>query len=855
MPRIFDDITYKDTPVKYVGTDNTQFKALSEDASLQRNTADSAVFKALETNNALKVEDRNAPIKKAALDRLKQTLDQIKNNGTSMGAVSIINQATSDWTTDNELQDAIISKKDETTYLADLKKQLDDGEMSKDFYDMAVIKSKEQNVQPLKYNPNTMSSENMFKGYRALPDNKIKAEIYKTFDDRIKEWQATSVITANGKTYKTIKDGAVNKILVDGKTVPESEVYNALKTEFQEHYSDYLQQALELDKFKSTYDKTSNSYKNITLADLPENHDPNQVDKLVTKMTGISASDIEKLEKDKSPLGQAKLIAAKQKRNEYDLSSQEGIDKLWYDTRKDIISEKYVRPAASKASYTLYDNKVYVDEGAKIALEDLAKRQTAAYEQQLKESKIKPLPTGISNMKAVTINDYDKNNQNRISLTNQVATLKAQVAAATEPQEKADLDSKLKIAESNLAHSTNDLTTFIEQISTKDTDESKDLINTYLQENQEALANEINNNANLYPNKLVVKAKQYLMHKNDGHSSTKSAQNMYQKHSLADALSPSSDVNNYQPTTNTDYSFNYDDIKGKPYFKSVMQKAIELTNASSPVILSAIDRAKKANLEGYTYETKIFNFQDPTTDAKGTQGGYDPSVVTNFQNLVSNSSTQMMNGTNSLNDIITNPSLYATFRFNGEAIQASRPDLQKSKFSFEIDENTGKPSIQIKFYDHDGQELFTKADKKNNQAILSFLPGDVVGAKDVYLDVATQLVNSSYPASQEQGHQIRGFVNYGEDLVNFKPNLMKAGDKTRSTLQIGNTAYDFQFEKTAGNQGFTVKNIAPNGQEEDLFLTPTKPVDPKKPNEKIPMMNKVFGSKEEFYTYLDKQAS
>ena len=236
MPRIFDDITYKDTPVKYVGTDNTQFKALSEDASLQRNTADSAVFKALETNNALKVEDRNAPIKKAALDQLKQTLDQIKNNGTSMGAVSIINQATSDWTNNGALQEAIKSKKDEDLHIATIKKLYEDGDMSKENYEMNQVKTKEMNQTPLVYNTNTYTAENMFKGYRPTSDNKIKKEIYDKADLRQKDFLKSGVIFANGKTYKIDKTNGIGRVLVDGKEVTKQRVYEAIYQEVANEY-------------------------------------------------------------------------------------------------------------------------------------------------------------------------------------------------------------------------------------------------------------------------------------------------------------------------------------------------------------------------------------------------------------------------------------------------------------------------------------------------------------------------------------------------------------------------------------------------------------------------------------------
>ena len=300
MPRIFDDITYKDTPVKYVGTDNTQFKALSEDASLQRNTADSAVFKALETNNALKVQDINAPIKKAALDRLKQTLDQIKNNGTSMGAVSIINQATSDWTNNGALQEAIKSKKDEDLHIATIKKLYEDGDMSKENYEMNQVKTKEMNQAPLVYNTNTYTAENMFKGYRPTSDNKIKKEIYDKADLRQKDFLKSGVIFANGKTYKIDKTNGIGRVLVDGKEVTKQRVYEAIYQEVANEYKDFISEQVELEKFNKTYDKVSGQYRNLNIQDLPYANQANQIDKLLTEETGVSQLTLDKLSKDKS---------------------------------------------------------------------------------------------------------------------------------------------------------------------------------------------------------------------------------------------------------------------------------------------------------------------------------------------------------------------------------------------------------------------------------------------------------------------------------------------------------------------------------------------------------------------------
>lgn len=213
MAKFFGDLSYAETRPMYVGQPVEEIKALQEksDKTYEENIANKDLLD-IALSNAV-VNEKDAPYKKAAIKRFKESIGRVAANGDWETASPLVRKAAKEYATDRGLQLALDIPKQQAAYEAAQKARFDKGEISKEFLDNSVAMSR-GSYKGIQKNPTTGEYEGSYGGYN--PAKTIDPT--KIANDLAKDWAAD-------KFGKKISYAALDKsgqwIIkgMDGKTI------------------------------------------------------------------------------------------------------------------------------------------------------------------------------------------------------------------------------------------------------------------------------------------------------------------------------------------------------------------------------------------------------------------------------------------------------------------------------------------------------------------------------------------------------------------------------------------------------------------------------------------------------------
>lgn len=436
MP-LFTDLTYARPSNVYQGSPLNEVKALNEQASKDYNLARSAKDELDMLYSNLDVEDRNVGIKKQAIEGLRNRFKNLVANGNYQDAKYEVAQAQKDFMTDKQLQDALASKQAKNAYHAQLQDRLkkgmagEKGGITERQYNYAVQQSELNNKKPLVYNPEKLKSENMFQGINLSDD--LSQEISDQTFKRIEDWKANGTTDINGRTYTIQNIGGVQKVMLDGKEVPYSEVANALKQDIlnNEAYKSYINEDKEINKFNRTFDGRTGERRNIDRNDLDFLTDA----ELKQMYLGASEQDIEKLKKSKDLKDKATLNELKTLEKGFDLNNPDIVNRLYDEYYVKDKLNKFVYPAAEKASFQDYNQKIFTDEAALLGLKHKYDKDLEKFKKKLNDESQPPIVT--NNLQFFTGEDY-------ATKKNNINSLKDKLTLAKQNFDKAPNDSQVR---------------------------------------------------------------------------------------------------------------------------------------------------------------------------------------------------------------------------------------------------------------------------------------------------------------------------------------------------------------------------------------------------------------------------
>lgn len=360
MPPIFGDLEYGRPENTYAGIPINEIKALNESQSIMYDKVRQSKDTLDVLYNNLDVEDRNFSIKKRAIDGLKNQFESLVMDGDYQNATNTVAQAVKGFQMDNELQGALLSRQKQLQYNKDLRDRLASGNINNNIYRYALERSNSTNDKQITYNPDTGQYENIYSGYN-VTDDKSK-EIYDNMYKRIENWKEGSILDANGNQYRKSAGSPTGYFNVTtGKEVTYNEVQNSLRKELEGsgQYRDFLKQEQEIDLYNRL--KTPTGFRTLNHDDLTELGYTD--DSIKTTLSGISQEQLDALSKSKKPSDIKKYKEYKNLRDSVDTSnlSQDQVDSLYTRGYRSKQIDKYVSPAAEKASFRLYDNEYLAD--------------------------------------------------------------------------------------------------------------------------------------------------------------------------------------------------------------------------------------------------------------------------------------------------------------------------------------------------------------------------------------------------------------------------------------------------------------------------------------------------------------
>lgn len=441
MPRIFDDIV-SDKPVNvYAGLPVQETKALNAEMSQQYQSSRGAKDALDVMANNLDVEDRNYEVKKRVIDETKAKFKDLVSRGDYQNAKYLVQGVEKNLMMDNELQGALQSRKKEGAHYQGLKEALDKGDINQDIYNWNVEKTKQANKGKIEYDPNTMTTKNMFSGQSYVKD--LSKEIYNAMDARIKDWKEESITDINGQQYKKTMSSPTGYFnMTTGKQVRYDEISDALRTELENtgEYRDFLKQEKVIDYHKQ-FKNADGSYREITKEDV--NNLGLSDDKIKTIISGISPESLGRLAKDKSAKGQELYEEQKALRDAVSTGnlSKENIDKLYNFGYTKLQTEKYISPASAKGSYQTWDDKYLQDV---YGLENLQHRHKLAQDKAKAELTISAAPETPSQLQQYKLSDIKEQGRTLAEIGTEISQLQTQLSTATDATKK-DIIQRLQV--------------------------------------------------------------------------------------------------------------------------------------------------------------------------------------------------------------------------------------------------------------------------------------------------------------------------------------------------------------------------------------------------------------------------
>lgn len=409
MP-LFGDLTYAKPTNFYAGAPVDEVKALNKEASAQYNQARDAKDLLDVTLNNIPVEERANHVKQKVIDDVRNQFKELVASGNYQDAGLLVNKVSKDVAMNNEYQEAIKSQAAKTAYQANLKAKLDKGlagekgGITEEQYKYALTKSELANSTPFQYDPKTMRANN-FQGVNISDD--LSQEIADQTFDRIKDWKANGIVFADGKTFKIDRATGVERIMKDGHEVTYQDVANALKQDVlnNDAFKRYLDESRDIDKFNKTF-----NYETKTQRPLDRHEDLGMLTDAELKEMYLGATDkqMQDLAKSKSLEDKATLLELQNKEKTFNLNDPKVIESIHDDLARKEQLNKVVYPAAEKASFKDFEQKIFTDSAALEAVKLRNAKKLKDYEQAIQT----PIMKSTSQANLFTGDDFSKKQDN-----------------------------------------------------------------------------------------------------------------------------------------------------------------------------------------------------------------------------------------------------------------------------------------------------------------------------------------------------------------------------------------------------------------------------------------------------------
>lgn len=818
MP-ITGGLTYARPDSMYAGAPVEEYKALNQEASDQYNKTRQAKDALDVLYDSIDVREQDAPIKKRAIDGLRNKFSELVANGNYQDAQYVVAQAHKDFLMDKELQGAGANRKREVDYHTKLNERLQKGEITPDAYAYGMVKSKATNDKPLQYNKDTYSYDNLYQGANILNDQ--SKDIYDNTYKRIADWKASS-------TPITLPDGRKVAFKIDPtgvgfaydmitqKAVDEGEVFNALKTEVEKEYAPFLQQERDVEDYKKFYDPNTKTVRPVSRGDVP------LIDEdLKSLASGVSKSTLKSLEA-KAAKGDKGAKTAYQKAldqyNDVDVNNLDNdtLQKAYkaYQTKSQI--DRYVYPAASKAGFTELDHKIIEDKRAEMALAHKYKKAEITYE----KSYLAPLPSSNSQLEEFTAQDYQKAVEQDKQVKGKLVEANQRLELAKKDGNKVYIDNAQKEVD-DLTHlyetAQNRQVDFVKNLSKKDPNVAKE----YIIANIGDIVADVVANPNKYNTVLGGEIKRLITREGMGGTSGGGT-------TAAATGGAGSTATSQIDRSTAEHLAGV--ILNSPEKDKVITKAVKAMGNSNTTPAEIVDAIQEAKTKGLSisYQTDVFGIDD------NTDKSWEKPITDRVGDLVKNTASNWLVGDVSLDEIVSGES---NFKFVNEKGDEVKPDLSKSIVRPQINHISGLNTVRILFKDSEGKPVYRSADKKS-QAAMTLTPSDQNGLSSVYKQLGENLKASQDGNAKKQGVKILGYTKFGSSLSSIYLSNMEP--KEEKAIILPSSQGDLYAKIVKGPGGFEAY-IKPDGEGDYVPFT-LKGYDGKKTS--------TFGSKEQFEELL-----
>jgi hypothetical protein len=793
----------------YAGLPVNEIQALNKDASQQYQQNKAAKDSLDLLYNNLDLRNVDSQIKADAIQNVRQNFERLVQDGNYQDAQYTIAQAEKDFKGNQELQDALESRKKELIYQQGLKKRLDEGKITPKEYGYALQRTKESNNQPLKYNPDTFHSDNMFNGYNVL-DNQ-SGEIYNKTFDLIKDWKASA-------TPMTLKDGRQILFKTDptgvgfaydmqtGKKVDENEVYDAVRTVVENQYAPFLQQERDVENYNKFRDPNTGKIRDVNRNDI------NLVDDdIKSHVSGVSkaALDALKIRADKNEKGAKRAYEdALAKYNAVDVNKMtpEDFAKVYSQRQRKSQIDKYVTPAAQKAGFIDIDHKLIEDKAAEMALAHKYKKAEIEYE----KTYTLPLPSNNSQLEEFTAQDYQQSLEQDKAVKQQLNTAQQRLVEAQKEgnpvyiaNAKKEVDRLTHITEASDARQAD----YIKKLAEKDPKVSEEYLTTGID----------------YVLDMVAK------------NPMRFSKALVDKVSYAATMPHTEETGKVDTTTAREIAKLAMQDPNKDTLLNTIVKGVNRSDLPSSIVDAVQEATEKNKNLSVSSHTKVFGIDN------NTDKSWEKPIVDRMSDLVKNTATNWLVGTTSLDQIVSGEA--KDFKFVDEKGDNVIPDLSKSEIRPQIHHDSGQSTVRVLFKDANGKPIYRKSDDKKSQAAMTFTPSDQEGVSNVYKQIGETLKSSQDGNAQKQGREILGYTKWGGALAPIRLSTMEKGDEKPIILDTKEGTFYAKVVKGSG--GFEVFYKDENGDYKPFNLAYARDT---KGGDKT---TNTFGSKEQFLEYME----
>jgi hypothetical protein len=818
MGKIFGDLEYATPSHLYAGAPVEEIKALnaqkSKDYTETRGTKD-ALDVAI---GNLDVRDIDYGTKKKYLDDLKGRVQETVDKGDWQNAKYQIADEVKKFSTDSVLKAAQSAKQQKDIYNRTLKDNYDKGDLSEEHMNYASKKSKDEAIG--------LDSEGKitggFGGRKILNDKKIRADIYKEADDRIKDWKADEILRANGKEYTNAGHG---QYFVEGsdKTVSAEEVRQALTNEIKAKHGDFLQQEKEVD-----FDNLTNGENRlINFEDFKKLGYTNNTGKPIDSLSEIAYASnkidpetIQKLKQSKDPnlkqegfdLENKVKNTAKQLQDP--IIQHRALNNL-YDNHQ---INKYTQGATDKASFLEQKANWQINHQTieDIKLENDEKK--TKFENELKKSGIVPI-TGNSELETYTASDLNltegKIQEKKTELQDKQNFLNKIMNDPARQREAENLQLQIKSLQNDIKTNINNKADAIDQLAITNPGVQTSFIAHSLigKNNEQGLVSYILQNQKDFSPLTIKEA--LNLNKNMSNSI----------------------INRLDKTKNN--NFNYQEEIDKEDFKK-LSNAINIDKNKNALIKKAVEivDSKGENINNLHFKggTKAgemggwldLNEEDSSINYPNPNSLFSKTIENNEAPIVEQSKTvygidrntdissKENNAIELITDLVKNGK--STFTKDGLTSDKYISNLMKdgnlkdaagNKLK-EYDANKIEVNPVINYFTGMAQARITipNAYKEGKEGQLvsanfDFDSADPSTVEAYFNQIGDEQLHSSSPEGQQKGIEIKSFLKYGKDLSRLNTTKKTSLEAYRE-ISVGNTKAELKITKQKGQEGINV---------------------------------------------------